>query len=268
MIRKSLGLNDFQSYQDEVRKGLEKKDALPKYPIRMDHVVHGTQQSGLSIAPSMATFEEVPGFSKKVDFKAGEGETEFVLKYKTSSVKYEDPENPGKFINMEAPVLDMADINGFVDVLIKVSELYQMMREFGLAVLATHDAFNGPISIRNTGPQLAEKLTGIDGNAAYTVTQLSNAGKSQAEIIEAIKVLDSEKMVAVIRNAVHVNSVKGFIAALKDIKEQLTKQPAQQAVINVDDSPAEAVIHKVPAVQAEPIKVGNDVKPTKTDILS
>lgn len=261
-------MHDFQNYADETRKGLEKKDALPKYPIRMDHVVKGAGTTGLSVAPSMVSFEEVPGFSKKIDFKSGDGETEFVLKYRTSSVKYEDPENPGKFITVEAPVLEMSDINGFVDVMIQIAELALMMREYGLAVLATHDAFNGPISIRNTGPQLAEKLTGVDGNAAYTVTQLKNAGKSQSEIIEALKVLDAEKMVSVIRNAVYVNSSKAYIAALKDIKETLAKQPTQQAVINVADSPAEAVIHKVPAVQAEPIKVGDDKKPTVTDILA
>lgn len=267
MMKKTLEFEDFQNYANEVRKGLEKKENLPKYPIKLDHVVQGATTSGITIAPEMIQFEEVPSASKPVNFKTGEGDNEFVLKYRTTAVRYEDPENPGKYLTMEIPVMDMADVNAFVDTLINVSELYQRLREFGLVVLATHSAFNGPVSIKHTGPQLAEKLTTVNGNAAFTVTQLKNSGKTLAEISDALKALNQQKQQALIRNAVYVNSTKSFITALKEVKEQLSKAPAVP-VINVADSPATAVIHTVPTVEAEPINVGTPKKPEKeTDIL-
>jgi hypothetical protein len=268
-VKKTLTLRNYQDYAEEVQKGLESSPAaMPKYPIRMGSIVKsGTTASGISLAPEMVEMEEVPGSTKNVNFKAGDGDKEFVLKYRTSVVKWDDPDNPGKSVTMEIPVVDMTDIKGFVKLWREVSELYSMMREFGLSVIATHNAFCGPVAIKHTGPQLAEKLTGTDGAAAYTVTQLKNAGKTQNEITDALKAIDAEKCMAVIRNAVHYNSLKSFIGALKEIEEQLAKAPSAP-VITVADSPAEAVIHKTSAIQAEPIKVGEPVKPEKnTDIL-
>ena len=267
-MRKTLTLRDFQNYEDEIKKGLEKSDALPKYPIVMGNVVKtGAATSGISLAPSMADLTEVPTTTKKVDVSFGTGENEFVLKYKTSKVTWQDPDNADKTLSMEIPMIDVNDIKGFVKLWRQVSELYSMMREFGLSVLATRGVFCGPVPIKHTGPQLAEKLTGIDGSTAFTVTQLKNAGKTQTEISDVLKAMDAEKSLAVIRNAVHYNSVRSFIGALKEIEEQLSKAPATP-VINVADSPAEAVIHKVAAVQAEPIKVGEPAKTEKnTDIL-
>ncbi len=261
MIRKSLTSLDFQAYNESVSKGLT-AELLPKYPIKTDIVVKSAEDATVSIPPSMVPLEEtnIPG--KKVSLKIGEGDDEFVLKYKTDIVKYEDPFNPGKTLTMEVPHVDITDPKKLIDLMIHVTELYSVVREYGLSVLATYPTFTGPVEIKHTGPALAEKLMGIDGHAPFVYQQLEKAGKTQDDIDTAMATLDAEKTLAVIRNGVHYNAVKNFIAALKEIKEQLNKTSAATPTIHVADSQVEAVIHKTAAPEVRPISVGEPKKPT------
>ena len=261
MIRKSLGQPEYEAYTESVKNGLASSPkAFPVYPIKMDYLVKEATETAVSVAPVMADLEEINASAKKVDFKAGEGDSEFVLKYKTSIVKYEDPNEPGKFLTMEVPVIDMTDIKGFVNLMIQVAELSSMVREFGLSVLATHDAFTGSVQVPHTGPQLAEKLTGVDSHSAFTGTQLLHSGKTISEINEALKALDAEKSMALIKNAVYYNATKNYIVALKEIKEALEKTPATP-VINVADSASEAVIVKTATPKVEQLITTEQKKP-------
>lgn len=261
MIRKSLGQPEYEAYTESVKNGLASSPkAFPVYPIKMDYLVKEATETAVSVAPVMADLEEINASAKKVDFKAGEGDSEFVLKYKTSIVKYEDPNEPGKFLTMEVPVIDMTDIKGFVNLMIQVAELSSMVREFGLSVLATHDAFTGSVQVPHTGPQLAEKLTGVDSHSAFTGTQLLHSGKTISEINEALKALDAEKSMALIKNAVYYNATKNYIVALKEIKEALEKTPATP-VINVADSASEAVIVKTATPKVEQLITAQQKKP-------
>lgn len=266
MIRKSLTGPDFQAYGESVSQGLT-AELLPKYPIKLDMVANSTKDATISVAPSMASLEEtnIPG--KKVSLKLGEGDDELVLKYKTDFVKYEDPFNPGKALTMEVPHVDVTDVKKLLDLMIHVTELYSVVREYGLSVLATYPTFAGPVEIKHTGPVLAEKLMYVNGHAPFIFQQLENAGKTQDEIDTAMSALDSEKSLAVIRNGVHYNAVKNFIAALKEIKDQLNKVPAAPT-IHVADSQVEAVVHKTAAPEVKPISIGEPKKSnTNADLI-
>lgn len=261
MLRKTLGQPEYEAYTESVKNALASSPkAFPVYPIKIDYLVKTVTESAVSVPPSMADLEEVNASAKKVDFKVGEGDSEFVLKYKTSIVKYEDPNEPGKFVTMEVPVIDMTDVKGFVNLMIQVAELASMVREFGLSVLATHDAFTGSTQVPHTGPQLAEKLTGVENHSAFTGTQLLHSGKTMSEISEALEALEVEKSMSLIKNAVYYNATKSYIVALKEIKEALEKAPAAP-VINVADSASEAAIVKTATPKVEQITTAEKKKP-------